>query len=77
MYPSGGSKVNIISVSQISLSLADVIPEEDTASLMLYSSQGCITESLQETLNEYKLRCSLQNNWPVVFQNVNVREDKG
>lgn len=44
------------------------IPEKDTTSLMLYSSQGCITKSHEETLDKYKFRHSQQNNWLVFFK---------
>ena len=56
--------------------LSDVIPEKDTTSLMLYSSQGCITKSHRETLDKHKFRCILRNNWPVFFKNVNVMKDQ-
>lgn len=57
--------------------LTDVLPEKDTASLILYSSQGCITKSHEETLGKYKPKHIQQNNWPVFFKKINVLKENG
>lgn len=56
--------------------LADVILKKDIISLMFSSSQGCISKSHEKTLDKYKFRHILPNNWPVCFKNVNVLKDK-
>lgn len=37
-------------------------------SLMFSSSQGCISKSHEKTLDKYKFRHILPNNWPVFLK---------
>lgn len=56
--------------------LAHIIIRKGMASLMFSSSQGCVSKSHEKTLDKYKFRHILPNNWPVFFKNVNVLKDK-
>lgn len=70
-------KAKLISPVRVKLCvLADVILKKDITTLMFSSSQRCISKSHEKTLDKYKFRHILPNNWPVFFKNVNVLKEK-